>query len=576
VAQTPVEFDLDFTAKIGRPPRRQPRKKIEGETKMKVKSSRGIVMKLICCTAMVVLASAVALSQTPTSGALLTITNGSSVNLKIYDSQIHTGTVRTVPLTPTNGSSCPSTDLIPTDAYVLQGGAPTGCDPGDPFETGNGAGVTGTATLGNFTITTQYLCASTGCGASDTTICETSGNSGGVCIGGGNLSVDTGFLTVKNNGADFTGTITLTGTSPTTGGSFCPASQPGTDTFTGLVASGASRTFALSADSSNCGGFNAAQTLNLTANQESKAFFGKDDYKITPLNSAAGAKLDVLPVPVPAGPTGIETNPATSTLTFSPGTTFPSLKCIPYADFSAPNNPVCVELQLSPNDGGNYLYTATNDFNIDINSLPNGVGGPSFLGHHSVPCPDSGFNINIFFSYTAPSVTNGDPLKGGGSGTGSCWVTAFDPNAGAISTGTTFSFFVGFQSPVSDTDLNLVKPGQSVALIFQLFSSPGVGNPNYSLCPGQVVPTSNLCPSTNATTNWVFFGTVKTACMNDPTPNDDTLDTVAAGSSALQNFGNGTYQYNLKTVKGSTGCFDAVLIFDSGLTLFPANFKYKQ
>ena len=535
---------------------------------MKVKSSRGIVMKLICCTAMVVLASAVALSQTPKSGALLTIdgTAGSTaVHLKIYDSQIHTGTVRT--------SGC---DLVPTDAYVLQGGAPTGCDSGDAFETGNGAGVTGTATLGNFTITSKYLCASASCGGTDQQICETSGNSGSVCIDGTTegASVDTGFLTVKNNGADFTGTITLTGTSPSTGG-FCPATSPVTDSFTGPLASTTSRTFALSADSSNCGGFNAAQTLNLTANQESKASFGKDDYVIKPLNSAAGAKLDVLPVPVPAGPTGSEQSPAASSLYFSPGTNFSTLKCIPYADFSAPNNPVCVELQLSPNDGGNYLYTATNDFNIDINSLPNGVGGPSFLGDHGVPCPDSGFNINIFFSYTAPSVTNGDPLKGGGSGTGSCWVTAFDPNAGAISTGTTFSFFVGFQSPVSDTDLNLVKPGQSVALIFQLFSSPGVGNPNYSLCPGQVVPTSNLCPSTNATTNWVFFGTVKTACMNDPTPNDDTLDTVAAGSSALQNFGNGTYQYNLKTVKGSTGCFDAVLIFDSGLTLFPANFKYK-
>ena len=242
-------------------------------------------MKLICCTAMVVLASAVALSQTPTSGALLTITNGSSVNLKIYDSQIHTGTVRTVPLTPTNGSSCPSTDLIPTDAYVLQGGAPTGCDSGDAFETGNGAGVTGTATLGNFTITTQYLCASvSGCGASsDTTICETSGNSGFVCIGGANPSVDTGFLTVKNNGADFNGTITLTGTSTTTGG-FCPASSPVTDSFTGTLAGGASRTFALSQDSSNCGGFNAAQTLTLTANQPSTASFGKDDYTIVSMS----------------------------------------------------------------------------------------------------------------------------------------------------------------------------------------------------------------------------------------------------------------------------------------------------
>src|SRR5436305_6879677 len=210
-------FDSEFcNEKFGRPPRRQPRKKIEGETKMKVKSSRGIVMKLICCTAMVVLASAVALSQTPKSGALLTIdgTAGSTaVHLKIYDSQIHTGTVRT--------SGC---DLVPTDAYVLQGGAPTGCDSGDAFETGNGAGVTGTATLGGFTVTSQYICASTTCGAlANSATCNSNEN---ICIDGNTpgASIDSGFLTVKNNGSPFVGTITLTGTSPltSTDSAFCP------------------------------------------------------------------------------------------------------------------------------------------------------------------------------------------------------------------------------------------------------------------------------------------------------------------------------------------------------------------
>src|SRR5439155_10168537 len=121
--------------KIGRPPRRQPRKKIEGETKMKVKSSRCIVMKLICCMALVVFASAVAFSQTPKSGALLQIdgTAGSTaVHVKLYDSQIHSGNVQVV---PTNiGGNCLAIDQIPTDAYVLQGGVPTGCDPNDPFE----------------------------------------------------------------------------------------------------------------------------------------------------------------------------------------------------------------------------------------------------------------------------------------------------------------------------------------------------------------------------------------------------------------------------------------------------------
>src|SRR5690242_11419403 len=105
---------------------------------MKVKSSRGIAVKLICCMALVVLSTAVAFSQIkPTSGALLSIdgTAGSTaVHLKIYDSQIHTATVRS----PAGNNTCSAvggSDDIPTDAYVLQGGAPTGCDPGDAFET---------------------------------------------------------------------------------------------------------------------------------------------------------------------------------------------------------------------------------------------------------------------------------------------------------------------------------------------------------------------------------------------------------------------------------------------------------
>jgi len=97
---------------------------------MKVKSSRGIAMKLICCAALVVLSSAVAFSATPTSGALLTIdgTAGTTaVHVKIYDSQIHSGTVQAAP-------TCGVADQVPTDAYVLQGGSATGCDTGDDFE----------------------------------------------------------------------------------------------------------------------------------------------------------------------------------------------------------------------------------------------------------------------------------------------------------------------------------------------------------------------------------------------------------------------------------------------------------
>src|SRR5207248_8027901 len=116
-----------FAARLADLPGGSP--EIEGETKMKLKSSRGIAIRLICCMALVVVASAVALSQTPKSGALLTIegTAGSTaVHVKIYDSQIRSGLVQVVPV----GGGCALADQVPTDAYVLQGGSPTGCDPG--------------------------------------------------------------------------------------------------------------------------------------------------------------------------------------------------------------------------------------------------------------------------------------------------------------------------------------------------------------------------------------------------------------------------------------------------------------
>src|SRR5437899_5706203 len=108
-------------------------------------------------------ASAVAFSQTPKSGALLQIdgTAGSTaVHVKLYDSQIHSGNVQVV---PTNiGGNCLAIDQIPTDAYVLQGGVPTGCDPNDPFEvTDHNTSLThqdfGQKDFSGFHIATHYL-----------------------------------------------------------------------------------------------------------------------------------------------------------------------------------------------------------------------------------------------------------------------------------------------------------------------------------------------------------------------------------------------------------------------------------
>ena len=589
-----------------------------------------------------------------TSGALLTIKNSSNsaTLLNLYDSQIHSGTVQQVALDGT----CQPGDQVPTDAYVLQGGAPTGCDPNDPFEvTDNNNFNTahqafGKTDLLGFHIETHYKMntAVSISGASDASAGSTtynytltsgpdlqaqesivitgmnSGNNGTFTIssvGSGTFiannasgvsqseangtgavtwcntsgticaSPDSGFLTVKNNNTSATGAISLTGTSPT------PTCGDASDSTPSLGV-GQSVTLALGApggnptliDSSNCGGFNQAQILTLTANQESKATFGKDDYKITPQTSVTGDTLSVLPLPFPAGPLGSvnftafpsgqfglpgETPTPSSPFQFS-ATNFTNLACIPYADFSADKNPVCVELQLTPGgpSNGSYFYTAINDFNIDGHSLPSGIGGPALLGHHGVPCPDSGFDINILLSYTAPTVTFGDPLKGGGSGTGSCWVVAFDPNVQAVAAGSTVFTFSGLQSPVlPPPKFTKVNAGSAVPLTWQQFTSSNTPVTTLSLCTS-VGNTGATCAG-GASAPWVSIGTIQIRCTSE-LPVAGAVEVSAAGGSTLQNFLNGTYRFSLKTTKKQAGTCEAVIFqYDTGVFFITADLNIK-
>ncbi len=625
---------------------------------------------------LVLFAPAIAFSQTPTSGALLTIdgTAGAAVHLKLYDSQIHSGSVQIVPVDGAGGSACSSIakDNIPTDAYVLQGGAPTGCDPNDPYEVTDNNPSTSKQVRGQadfmgisgFHIETHYLSEPivhitdasqsgttttytydtvtrgadlaggetiviTGMGpaaggpplTNNGTFLISSGGSGtfivtnvngfnassqsgtgtvanGVCNTSGTIcaSPDSGFLTVTNNtGSDFSGTISLIGTS--TG---CGAAS---DSTSGLPA-GSSVTLALGAqgtegpnevDSSNCGGFNQAQTLTLVPNVTQTAFFGKDDYQITTLNSASGDTVDVLPVPVPAGPLGsgtfgpfpsgcvgtgctfqsgefgTETPSLLSPLRFSAGTNFAPTKfaCVPYSDFSADGNPVCVELQVTPTGSDPYLYTVQNDFNIDGHSLPNGIGGPAFLGHHLVNCPDSGFDQNIFLTYTAATVSFGDPLKGSSGGGGSCWVVAFDPSATAVTT--SVSSFVGFQGLFPALTLNLVHPGSAEPLNFT-FPTSGL-----HLC-STVNNSGSVCGG-GAPTPWVAFGTLPINCSTG-IPTQSLGKERAAGGSGLQTISSTSsftsYRFNWKTDKAAQlgSCVVVIAQFSSGLFVFPDDFKF--
>jgi hypothetical protein len=489
---------------------------------------------LAAVVALSVLIPTMAFAQSLESGALLSISDG-SLNLAVYDSQIHSGIVRANPCD--NG--------LVTDAYVLQGGSPTGCDPGDSYETSQApATFTFTGTGYNFGVTTFYQLGG----------CNSPGNTGPIepiCA-----NPDSGFLTVTNNGStSFTGTITLSGNSPLAGGSYCAPGGLASDSFTGTLTPGQARTFALSPDSSNCGGYNAPQTQTISAGGTAIFPVGSDDYELAALDNTGGEQITLLPIPVLQSASNPGAKPSN---TFNPGTMFPTFSCSPYGDFSEAGNLECTEFQLTcagASDCEQFLYTATTHYSFPT-GFP-GIGGPGFLKASGQSCPSSLFDKNIFRFYTQ------DTTHQGGGGGLSCFVAAFTPNDPIVAS---FTSFVGFQTPVSDTQINVIKAGSAVPLIWQQFLAPNVPNTNLTLC------SSPNPPAGTCTAPWVNLGTIPAACSSG---SDDETTIDAAGNSGLQNLGNGLYQFNWKTVKGSSGCVIVVATFDSGLVVYPATFKYK-
>ena len=487
--------------------------------------------------AVTVLISTGAVAQSLESGALLSIqSQDGSLRLGVYDSQIHSGT---------NPVTSPCDGALVTDAYVLQGGSPTGCDNGDSFEENQAHGAFEFSGTGyKFDVTTFY----------QSGVCNSPGNSGPIepiCAG-----PDSGFLTVTNNGsASFMGTITLSGTSPIGIPPYCAPGGMASDSFTGTLNPGETRTFGLSPDSSNCGGYTASQTQTLAAGATATFPVGSDDYQLAALNNAGGEQITLLPVPVLQSSGNPGSNASN---TFNPGTVFPAFSCSPYGDFSEVGNPECVEFQLTctgASDCEQFFYTATTHYSFPP-GFP-GIGGPGFLKASGQSCPSSLFDKNIFRFYTE------DTTHSGGGGGLSCFVAAFNPNDPIVPN---FTSFVGFQTPVSDTQINVIKAGSAVPLIWQLFSAPNVPVTNLTFCS-----TPNPGPGA-CTAPWVNLGTIPAACSGDST---DETTIGASGNSGLQNMGNGLYQFNWKTVKGSKGCVIVVATFDSGLVVYPATFQYK-
>ena len=197
------------------------------------------------------------------------------------------------------------------------------------------------------------------------------------------------------------------------------------------------------------------------------------------------------------------------------------------------------------------------------------IGGPDFLVVHGSNCPTSGtaFAQSIFTDYY---VTRIDPTtKGGGGGVGSCFEVTYTPGAPLITTGTVSSSqFVGWESPVANGQLNMVKAGSTRPLIF-----------NWNDSSGNPVTTLNYCPNMSGTgctppgVNLTYFGI---ACQGSASVNITTDTTDSAGNSGFQNNGGGNYQLNWKSQKLWKGsCANVEATFDNGLVETPATLGFQ-
>jgi hypothetical protein len=495
---------------------------------------RGIQMKVRMMPAaafaavLVLLLSApkIAASAAPTGGAQLRITGSvgsNSFNVSINDGDIHSFAPR---------SGC---DGLSSDSYVLQGGAPTGCDNGDDFETTQAPGnATLSGTGYNFAITTAYCIIG---GGESETACSTVGTGTGENT---NQTIvanpDTGFLTVTNNsGAAFTGSITLTGTSPTQGGTYCPPIGLASDSFSGTLAAGQPWTFALSPDSSNCGGFTPPLTVTLAKGNGVASYTfpvggSFETWEVTPVNNAGGELLTVTPVLV------LQTTPDPGPV-FTPGPLFPNASCVPVADFTQAIGPnVCIEFQhtcaqgtAGTNDCGTYVYEAAFHYNLAAGQPQ--IGGPSFLKADAVGCPTSSFDQNVFLSYDPQN----DPVHSTGGGGNSCFAATFDPsNTNFVTTpisvgGYASPFFLIKNPPAVNTLEEFFGVFLPIPLIWQEFDTSNnlVTNPKF-FSGGFCKPSTALasCPAHSVALQFVKVDCSTLATLGTPIRANAVLNAV--------------------------------------------------
>jgi hypothetical protein len=279
---------------------------------------------------------------------------------------------------------------------------------------------------------------------------------------------------------------------------------------------------------------------------------GNNLYKFKPIDNAPGVLLTITAVPI------LES-------AFEGGD--PPDTCAPVKDFSdAAHADTCIEFQHDITCTGlncdQFHYQVKWIF--DLPSDRPAIGGVDWGIKHDTPCPvfAGGFDESIFVGYT---VSKTDPVYSGGDHRPSCNAPEWTHNAPPI---TTAAGFVGFEPPVSNTELNKIKAGRTVPLKWQLSDGSGIPVTSLTLCTG---------PTTGCIVPWVMIQSTPIVCPGSnatvtggPTPLTGTFD----------NQGKGRYHFNWNTDPGSTGCVAVVLDFELAtgaalVTASPANFIFK-
>ena len=256
--------------------------------------------------------------------------------------------------------------------------------------------------------------------------------------------------------------------------------------------------FAISTESSNCGGFTQSQTQTLTtAGSTIKFPFGPDetgpgplpgaDYVLTGITNAGGEtiKFDLVPVLQSTANLG-----NTSFNTFSPGPNFTGFTCDPYGDlsevgdFSGSPNHVCAEVHLNcsagdgPGDCATFFYTLTADYTVPRTYAGAGNAELEALGS----CPSNTWSLNIFETVTVDEIRK----KSGGNPATSCFVAANGVQANGtpaplVQKGQTFVSFEGLEVLFTATPpkLNKIVAGFPAPLSFD-YIAPNLTSASFS------------------------------------------------------------------------------------------------